>query len=545
MKDPVEFLRALGRAFDLYDIPRSSYERVLVSCMPTEMIKQWVERHLVGQGHSWAVCAAKFIKQYMPHDRYDELYTELTQLRQNSLSPSDFCEQFRAQADKLGIADDNEVIVRMMYAALNRDIKIELARAAAYYEGSIDGDDEEGEDGLNRGQGLIYASMTKLEQDVRRLEGTLLRYRSAHSARGSFGRRGGYRRRVAPYVAAAAPASAAAPSRGRGRSRSARRGGHIARVNRLELSQDGQPAHASPAPPTFAPRGRGGSRGRGASRGRGRPFTLNRGRGRSSTPSFGRSAPSDGRHSGHVMEIRCYNCGKLGHKSNVCRSPASNAVEIKEEMVCVPLSAACITRNVRRKLLLTSELLPSHSFDSILTDTGAQFSSISKRVVEQFNLTISPPGVSAPSVIAGATTSMRVPRLGHVDLPLTVHFPLDTTRQACSYVSKRFEVMEMQRDFIFGVDLIGTLFPDDELLAYLGPHSSITDAPSVSSASSDTTSSLSPHSSHLFIPEFQDGESLAAAFLASLPQSAAASSSSSPSPSPSLSSSSDSTHHTQ
>jgi hypothetical protein len=90
------------------------------------------------------------------------------------------------------------------------------------------------------------------------------------------------------------------------------------------------------------------------------------------------------------------------------------------------------------------------TFDHILPDSGAQFSSINKRLVDKFKLQIEPPAADEPSSLNGASSSMRVARIGYVDLPVCVHFPLDSKKQVIEVEKKRFEVMEMKHDFIFG-----------------------------------------------------------------------------------------------
>jgi hypothetical protein len=121
------------------------------------------------------------------------------------------------------------------------------------------------------------------------------------------------------------------------------------------------------------------------------------------------------------------------------------------------------------------------TFDHILPDSGAQFSSINKRLVDKFKLQIEPPAADEPSSLNGASSSMRVARIGYVDLPVCVHFPLDSKKQVVEVEKKRFEVMEMKHDFIFGVEFLRLLFPTDQLLAFAGPHSCITDDPTAAS----------------------------------------------------------------
>ena len=184
-----------------------------------------------------------------------------------------------------------------------------------------------------------------------------------------------------------------------------------------------------------------------------------------------------------MHDITCFKCGKKGHKANVCRQGTRTASleMIDGSFQPLPLSAACITRNTTRRLLLTCSLMHGTQFSHILPDSGAQFSSINKRLVDKYRLQIVPPAASEPSSLSGASSSMRVPRLGYVELPVQVHFPLDSKRQAISVDKKRFEVMEMGHDFIIGVEFLRLLFPRDELLAFAGPHSCITDDPTAAS----------------------------------------------------------------
>jgi hypothetical protein len=72
---------------------------------------------------------------------------------------------------------------------------------------------------------------------------------------------------------------------------------------------------------------------------------------------------------------------------------------------------------------------------------------------------------------------MSTKRIGYVAIPICVQLPLNDPAEV-TFASKRFEVMSMEHDFIFGVELLRELFPRDELLRRCGPHSSITDAPS-------------------------------------------------------------------
>ena len=201
------------------------------------------------------------------------------------------------------------------------------------------------------------------------------------------------------------------------------------------------------------------TRGRGSARGRGRGQGPSRG----PPATFPNSVPN---------KQGCWTCGK-DHLQRDCPTPRPPR---SRNMRSAPLSAACVVRNSHKNMILTSALFPAQAFNDILTDTGAQFSSINKCIADKWKLKVYPPQPGAPQVINGATSSMRTPRIGHVDIPICVHLPLNP-RQEVTFARKRFEVVETDSEFIFGVELLRELFPGDALLQFAGPHSCITDAP--------------------------------------------------------------------
>ena len=170
----------------------------------------------------------------------------------------------------------------------------------------------------------------------------------------------------------------------------------------------------------------------------------------------------------------CWNCGKTDHLRHEC--PSAPRPPRSRNMRATPLSASCVTRNTQKDLILTSAVFPSQAYTDILTDTGAQFSSINAALVETYKLKVHPPRPGDPQFINGATTNMRTPRVGHVDIPICVHLPLNPNKEV-TFALKRFEVVKTDSDFIFGIELLRELFPGDLLLQFVGPHSCITDAP--------------------------------------------------------------------
>lgn len=112
-----------------------------------------------------------------------------------------------------------------------------------------------------------------------------------------------------------------------------------------------------------------------------------------------------------------------------------------------------------------------------LSDSGADFSAISLKCVKAHGLTIHPPSPGEPQVINGAAEGMETARLGHVFERVTLHYPIPNGSTAVSF-TKKFEVMEMDLDFLFGREVNRVLFPHDEQSKFGGAHASITDVPS-------------------------------------------------------------------
>ena len=512
MADPVIFLRDLDRAFTRYAVPAIYYEQILIGCMPNETCKQYVESNILRKGYTWTKSQALFIRRFMDPGTYESLHTKLTQLRQHSKGGAEYCEEFMALAARLGYYEDNEVIIRMMEAGLNenirRNIRLRVSLQSDLLNASVDPDDDSA---LLSSQGIAHASLSALADDVIKAEQALgVADRSSRQKSNSFTpRRHSFFSR--PSVAAAAPARPAAQAARKVRApQGGRHKQQGARAARLELSADGRPFNATANPNRG---GRGGGRGRGGRGGRG---------GRTIHPSALTAAAP-------LSEVVCFKCGKKGHKANQCRqgTRTANLETVSGDYLPLPLSASCVTRNTARQLLVTSCALPGPAFSRILPDSGAQFSSISKKLADKYMLQIKPPAASEPTQLNGATSAMSVPRLGYVEIPVQVHFPLDSKRQAVSLDTKKFEVLEIKHDFILGIEVLRFLFPDDQLLAFAGPHSCITDAPSAASLqpalSTQVASFLHSCSSSAFVCDEYEEESE--------PQVAAASSTSSASPS--------------
>ena len=71
----------------------------------------------------------------------------------------------------------------------------------------------------------------------------------------------------------------------------------------------------------------------------------------------------------------------------------------------------------------------------------------------------------------------KVRRKGYVIVPLTVLFP-GTSRKPV-VLRQQFEILNIAPNFIFGTDILPSLFKNDEFTQYMVPHASITSAPTV------------------------------------------------------------------
>jgi hypothetical protein len=111
---------------------------------------------------------------------------------------------------------------------------------------------------------------------------------------------------------------------------------------------------------------------------------------------------------------------------------------------------------------------------SPLNDTGADISIISLDVANKYKLTINLPDDENMGIrVADRRILMRI---GYVTIKIHILFPCDEHRQTIEAI-KKFEVMETAIPFIFGTDLLPTIFPRDEILKYVPKARSISLVP--------------------------------------------------------------------
>lgn len=107
---------------------------------------------------------------------------------------------------------------------------------------------------------------------------------------------------------------------------------------------------------------------------------------------------------------------------------------------------------MRRCMYITSPQLSDKRAYVVLNDTGAQFSAISMQLVKKHRLYTRPVQRGEPVYISMADRTKVVKRIGTVSISVTVHFSGGGFRKpyACT---KSFEVLDMNYDFILGVDI--------------------------------------------------------------------------------------------
>jgi hypothetical protein len=110
-----------------------------------------------------------------------------------------------------------------------------------------------------------------------------------------------------------------------------------------------------------------------------------------------------------------------------------------------------------------SALLSSGDILDPLTDTGADFSIIDKDLVKRLKLQIT--RVNDGTLIQLADKS-KVKRIGYVTMVLSF-IKHGVKQQEKVRMKKRFEIMDCNQSMILGVDVIPTLFPNDEIKHYI------------------------------------------------------------------------------
>jgi len=97
-------------------------------------------------------------------------------------------------------------------------------------------------------------------------------------------------------------------------------------------------------------------------------------------------------------------------------------------------------------------------------------------LVKKNKVFVHKPRTGEPKYLRMADKAVTVPRIGYVKIPITVEFKGGAERIPYS-CTKQFEVLNMDYPFILGVDILPSIFPNDDIMNYLLLPSRITTPP--------------------------------------------------------------------
>jgi hypothetical protein len=459
LSDPYEFLRQLERKLVLYGVPKSRYGAVLVARMDTRLVQDYIEHNILASTSSWSRIKDKFMQQYTDPVSRNELLEQLHHCTQRGNERVQaYVERFQSLVIRVAGREptDTRANVDAFEGGLTPTLRADLAKFRASQTS-------------HRKRPFEFTTLRDIYNCASILEsGQQPRFgrRGSHHDTTTTQKRNGYRssrqRHPGMNQVAQAQQPAADPS-----------------VNKIELVNN-QPVNVNKKHGNS----RGGQRGRGSHRG-----GRSGGRGGEAPTPAPSSPPSRGGHTsarggfntrsgrgGHLThEVRlqrltnreCFNCGRRGHQSAECTDTA----RMHALRYTAPVVASL---QLRRSMHITSTKMSGCHM--MLNDTGAQFSGISQQLVRKHRLAVRAPLANEPLHLTMADRSKTVKRVGTVEIPITIHFNGGKPRQPYSCM-KVFEVMNMDYPFIIGVDLLPSLFPQDDIMDYLLLPSRITSPP--------------------------------------------------------------------
>lgn len=177
---------------------------------------------------------------------------------------------------------------------------------------------------------------------------------------------------------------------------------------------------------------------------------------------------------------KCYICKQEGHLMANCKyNKFPQASYLASTNINSNLNSE-IDRNLNLNLIrhkrksMVVKIAAAKKVFGVLPDSGADISIIRADLVRDYKLHVFPP--KGPKFIRLADKS-KVKRKGFVLLAITVMFP-DTDRQPV-VLRQQFEVLNIEPNFIFGTDILPTLFHSDEFTQYMPLHSNISSEPTI------------------------------------------------------------------
>jgi len=478
--DPTLYFEAFNRVVENHSVPESRILGAFINALSESTHIEYVEKELKPKNLSWAQVQAAFIKRFTDKALPDKLKHAYENCKQQSdQTVAQFTSNFQELVRRLAYDPTSATVVDAMERGFKQSIidKLKARRVinTQLYEAMKPADSSAP---LNAAQQQLldksrpFTSLTKLSECAVECEAEIAsasnpyrdsrtgaRSRKTASRKHSSKRRGGTPKGSAAKAESQSnnndsSAAASSPATGSGEKASKKK----AKNNRLGMTEDG-PAHSGGKKP---------AKGSGKKKGGKSKYTANQSKDKSTMVCFNCNKPGHSQVECRKNLEKCKLCKEPGHMFVDCpryRAPRAKA-----------LSASLFQSESVSAISVTSTRLGSKPLINILLDSGAEFSAISKRVVERYNLTITPVPTHEDQGVAGVDRSMKVKRIGTVILPVTVSYPLGAHDASVSF-TKKFEVVDIDEDMLLGVEVWMTLFPNFEGERCLCKMASITTPP--------------------------------------------------------------------
>ena len=458
----------------MHSVPESRILGAFINSLTEQTQIAYVEKELKPQNLSWAQIQLAFIKRFTDKALPEKLKQAYENCKQrHDQTVAQYAQDFQELVRRLNYESTNPTVVDTMERGYKQNITDKLKQRRVVnmqlYD-TIKPTDPTAV--LSEMQQAAYAktrpfpSLAKLSEQAVEVEAELIstspyrhgaRSRKTSSRKHSSKRRGGSAKANTTKADSQSnqPDSSSAASNTNSKSNKKDK----SKNNRLGLTPDGVPAHTGPKKS-----GRGGGRGRGKGKG------DNSRKGKSSIVCFNCNKPGHSQAECRKNLEKCKLCSAAGHMFTECplyRPPARSRA----------LTAALFQADNESAISVSCTRLGSTPLLNVLLDSGAEFSAISKHVVDKYNILPTPVPVNEDQGVAGVDKSMKVKRLGTVILPITVTYPLGGHDASVSF-TKKFEVMDLDEDVLLGVETWMTLFPNFEGERCLIKPASITTPPS-------------------------------------------------------------------